>query len=170
MTERTVFLRKPHSFSYFRQQPFVGLVQEVRCVSRIRRTKAPSEGGPHFFMTIYFSGRVEMTVGFDDEKAAVTARRDLIVQLMNYFGADQVVFSNGFYSEVAVVPAIQSLTDIYDKDRRAGFSAILIDTPVPLHFVCPDYSTAQTFHQTLFNKIEAYRRSVPTELPKAVNV
>lgn len=170
MTETTLFLQQPECFSFFRKQPFTDFVSDICCVSRIRRAKVlcPEEG-PRFYMTIHFSGRVDLTVGFDSEKAAVTARRDLVVQLMDCFGADQVVFSNGFYSDFTVVPAIQSLTEIYDKDGRSGFSAILVDAPVSLHFVCADYWAAYDYHQDICQKMEAHRRSAVKTMLMAVN-
>lgn len=161
MKKQSTFLERPAAFMFFHQKPFADFVPIVRCVSKLGLSDElfPEKGRCHFF-TVYFDARELMNFCFVNERTAVTARRDLIARMMTHFGADQVVFANGFYSDVAIVEALEDVTDIYEKDGRFVFSAILAQMPLTLHFGFCSMGAAERCHMALYNKIEERRLQV----------
>lgn len=141
------------------QNPFFSFVPDICCVGRIEAKPSAAAGGLDHCFKVYFSNQVDICFAFNDVQLVRDYRRDLILEMMKWFGPDQVVFSNGFHSEVAVVSAIESLTAIYEKDRLAGFSALLANAPIQMHFVFPDQLEAQRHRQAISWKIENHYRN-----------
>ena len=158
MKKQATFLEHPAAFMFFHQKPFAEFVPNVRCVSKLGVSDElfPEKGRCHFF-TVYFDARQPMHFCFGNERTTVTARRDLIARMMTHFGADQVIFTNGFYSDVAVAEVLEDVTDIYAKDGRFVFSAMLTDMALTLHFGFGGMAAAVRCHAALANKIEARR-------------
>lgn len=161
MTDQHIFLDPPACFRFFHQNPFLEFVPSIRFVSGLQKSifKALENGYSHGFR-VRFENDVAFDFYFNQEQEAVIARRDLITSMMNLIGADQVVFTKGFYAEVATVASIESITEIHVKDQQACFSAILKDGQESLHFVFPGIDRALQYHELLSRKIEARHRNL----------
>lgn len=142
----------------FNKAMFGYFLPYIRCVTEVRR--APSDctaEGYCFVFRVYFSHQLDVEFGFAEHQEAAQVRRDLILHMIDFWGTD-IVFLDGFNSDVTVLPAILDVTELFEKDGRACFSVILADVPHPVHLVCKDLAAAQTYHQCLAAKIEQRRR------------
>ncbi|KJS30763.1 MAG: hypothetical protein VR64_14625 [Desulfatitalea sp. BRH_c12] len=139
------------------------------CVSELQKLPSLfSDAGTCYVFNAYFSNEFDIEFIFDDENDAIVARGDLIFQMIDYWGPHQVIFSNGFDYDVTVVAAIQEVTDVFEKDQRAGFAILVSDLPYPLHLVFRNFAAAQLFHQIVIGRLERYRQENAMHKGRAV--
>lgn len=171
MTVIAVGWRNHNKHSIFNQATLAQVLPQLRCISEIQDvgTDFAAANLNHLF-TVYFSRGVSMDFGFSTAQDALLARQDLISKAILYWGKDQVIFSNGFYYDVVVVPAIESLTDVFSKERKAGFAAVVRDVPYPIHFVFQDLRQAQEYWRQLNRTLESLRQGEGRDRFKKVAV
>lgn len=151
-------------FRFFDDEASDYFLPHIRCVGDIRKA---DPAGPVkdfcFVFRVYFSYNLDIELAFNNHRAAGAQRRELIGRIMDYWGPDQVVFSNGFDHDVTVVAAIDELTGIVEKDGHAGFAILVDGVPHPLHAVFTEPQEAQACLEALRRKLERHRRQKAAE-------
>jgi hypothetical protein len=146
-------------FKFFNNVASGYYLPHIRYVTEIRKTvSSGTVTGCCFVFKVYFSYNLDIELAFDNYEASCAQRRELIGHMMDYWGLDHVIFSNGFDSDVTVVAAIDELPDVVEKDSRAGFAIMVAGVPDPLYFVFPELQAAQACLEALRRKLENHRR------------
>lgn len=146
--------------TFFIEETLPAFLRYIRCVSELKHAdlaQMDSDSAGYSFR-VYFSNRPDIELGFDDKQAAVKARSDLIFKMMDYWGPDQVVFSNGFGYDVTVICAIQKVTEVIEKDQHSGFALLVANVPYPISLVFPELDSAIDSHDALMRRIEGHRQ------------
>lgn len=146
--------------TFFTEDTLAYFLPHIRCVAELKQAdlaqKDSNSGGYSF--RVYFSHSLDIELGFEDRQAALEARSDLIFKLMDYWGPDQVVFSNGFDYDVTVVGAIQEVTEVIEKDLHSGFALVVTDVPYPIYLIFSELDLAINSHDALSRRIEGHRQ------------
>jgi hypothetical protein len=151
-------------YKFFNDEASGYYLPHIRYITEIRKTEsAGPEPGCCFVFKVYFSYNLDIELAFDNYKTSCAQRRELIGRMMDYWGLDQVIFLNGIDSDVTVVAAIDELTDVVEKDRRAGFAIMVVGVPRPLYAVFSEPQAAQACLEVLRRKLEHHRRQKAVE-------
>lgn len=147
--------------SFFEQATFNYLAHETRLLSEIQQIESDfTETGKSFVFKLFMTHGLDAEFGFDTMKEAMDMRRDFVLAMMEYWGPDQVIFSNGVDHEVTIVAAVSDISAIFDKERRFGFSLLVDGVPFPVNLVFIDRDQALESRQSISDKLEAYLQSL----------
>jgi hypothetical protein len=148
--------------TFFTEETSAYFLPHIRCVAELKQADlTPMDcGSAGYSFRVYFSYRQDIELGFYNRQTALKARSDLIFKMMDYWGPDQVVFSNGFDYDVTVVCAIQEVTEVIEKDHHSGFALVVADVPCPICLVFPELELAIDSHDSLIRRIERHRQQM----------
>ncbi len=156
---------KRENFQFFSEETSAYFMPHIRCIAELQRMDSEfTDSGLCHVFKVFFSLGIDIDLAFETEKEAAEARRDLIRQIMDYWGSGQVVFSNGYDYDVTVISAIQEVTDVFQKSQHAGFALTVANVPYPLHLIFTDVKSAHDSHQSLCAKVEQYRKEAANSL------
>lgn len=158
MSAIEIFLPKSNKFAFFDDGTIKYFLPEVRAITEIQRLQSSfTESGSAHFFKVYFTYGIDVEFAFENERDARSARHDLICCLKAYWGPDKVIFSNGLACEVTIIPAVQSVTDVFKKDGYALFSITVDSVPQPISLIFKDEIAAISQHEKLLGAVEMHR-------------
>ncbi len=155
----TIDLPVPANSEFFNSRTINYFLPEICAISEFQElTPDFAQSNSRYVFKIYLTYGLDVEFGFRTGQEGRAARKDLINCLSNYWGPDIMVFSNGYDYDVTVIPAIQSVTDVYTKDSRSSFSIVVDSMPRPVNMIFVDELEANSQHRNLCEAIETHRR------------
>jgi hypothetical protein len=156
---------------FFDETTLSYLLPEIRLVSEIQKMDSVfTQTGLNFVFKIFLTHGIDVEFGFETEKEAIDIRRDIIMAMMQFWGPDQMIFSNGLDYEVTFVTAVEHATTIFKKGGRFIFSLMIECVPYPVNLVFIEMDQAEKALNGIHEKREFYLRSSNTKLKSlAVN-
>jgi hypothetical protein len=145
---------------------------EIRLVSEIQHMDtAFTKTGKNYVFKLFLTHGIDVEFGFETEKEVCDTRRDLILAMMKYWGPDQMIFANGVDFEVTIVAAVSTITEMFAKERRFGFSVIIEGVPYPVNLIFLERGLAEQARQSISEKHDSYLecRSKKQQVYVAVN-
>lgn len=125
-----------------------------------------SESGRRNTFRIYLSFGVDVGFVFETESMAMQARRTLIKDLQSFWGADNILYNNGSAHNVVLIPAIDTVSDVFFKQNDcAGFYVTVKCVSYPLLFTFGDVKTAYVNRLYIDYKVEQHRRQSAFDHP-----
>lgn len=149
---------------FFDNQTLAYLVPEIACITKLKASTSQDLG--LFVFTIYLNTAVSFELAFSSYEEGRATRNNLLSKMAQYAGKENVIFSCGHNSEVAVMNAIDDITELFIKDETAAFTIFVKDVPFPLHVVDKNLEHATRYYQHIKNGIEFERRYSATEFRK----
>ena len=101
---------------------------------------------------------IELELCFASLQEAIKVRRDMVSRIVDYRGKDQIFFSNGIHGDIALVSNVVAITEIFEKDLKAGFSLTVVSAPCPLHLIFNDMRSAAICYEEICARVEFFRR------------
>ena len=106
----------------------------------------------------YLPFNVELELCCSSHHEAIMVRREMVARIVACRGKDQIIFSNGIDGDIALVSKVVDVTEIFEKDSRAGFSLTIASAPCHLHLVFNDVRSAAICHGEICARVEFFRR------------
>lgn len=131
---------------------------EICAISELQEMDTDfSKTGLCYVFKMYLAHCANVEFGFETEQEGRALRQDLIACLSNYWGPEKMIFADGYDFEVTIVPAVRSVTEVYNKDARSSFSIVVDSVPYPINMIFTDELTAKAHHRNLLDAIEIHR-------------
>ena len=132
---------------------------ETRLLSEIQQIDSEfTETGQNYVFKLFLTQGLDVEFGFSNLIEARESRRDFVLAMMEFWGPDQVVFSNGIDHEVTIVAAVAGITEIFGKEHRFAFSLFIAGVPYPVNLIFLERSIAEQARQSISEKLEDYLR------------
>lgn len=136
------------------------VLPEITCVSEIfdSRTEFPFSRRDRFCYRVYsINLETPATFIFSDQARAEQSRTDLIDKLVEFWGPDDVVFSNGPDSWLAIVCAIQDISPVESVKGAFAFSVQVVNVERPIAIESQSLEKAIAVNEQLMFKLELVR-------------
>lgn len=151
----------PGNFVFVTDDNLQYFLPEICAVSELQTVPSDfTDSGCCAVFTVYLTYGNQVEFAFETEKEGRVIRKELINTISNYWGPDKLVYANGFEYEVAVIPAILDITDIFNKGRNFMFSVSVNSVSYPINMIFDNEPDAIKHHKSLTGAVELYRQDL----------
>ena len=144
---------------------------QIRLISELQKVESCfSATGCEYIFKVFLTYGMSFEMGFDKEVEASSLRQNIIMAMMQYWGPDNIICSNGIAYDVTIVQAVKNVSDVFEQDDKAFFRIEIEFVTHPINFIFFDVADANKFHDEIICKLQLYRKiSKNISLKMAVN-